>query len=106
MNLPKNTNASRETSSKDQSFSCKVPIKDRWLNRCTQAAFFILSCRDRTDGLREGLRQFGQNTGTQLDWADKEFFIGRVDLMSAIIDTFDPELYGVSRVDGVSENEQ
>ncbi len=70
------------------------------------SSFFHTLLPYRTDGLREGLRQFGQNTGTQLDWADKEFFIGGVDLMSAIIDTFDPELYGVSRVDGVSENEQ
>ena len=70
------------------------------------SSFFHTLLPSRTDGLRERLRQFGQNTGPQLDWADKEFFIGRVDLMSAIIDTFDPELYGVSRVDGVSENEQ
>jgi len=70
------------------------------------SSFFHTLLLYRTDGLREGSRQFGQNTGTQLDWADKEFFIGRVDLMSAIIDTFDPELYGFSRVDGVSENEQ
>jgi hypothetical protein len=33
MSLRKNTNASRETSPKDQSFSCKVPLKDRRLNR-------------------------------------------------------------------------
>ena len=53
-----------------------------------------------TDGLREGLRQFEENTGIQLYLPDKEFFIGRVDLMSAIIDTFDPEAYGLSRDEG------
>jgi hypothetical protein len=68
--------------------------------------------------LREGLRHFEEQTGIQLYWADKEFFISRVDLMSAIIDTFDPEAYGLSRaegdpeayglskVEGVSENDQ
>jgi len=62
--------------------------------------FFIALSPYLTDGLREGLRQFEENTGIQLYWTDKEFFIGRVDLMSAIIDTFDPEAYGLSRGEG------
>lgn len=53
-----------------------------------------------TDGLRVGLRQFEENTGIQLYLTDKEFFISRIDLMSAIIDTFDPEAYGLSRDEG------
>jgi hypothetical protein len=55
------------------------------------------------NGLREGFKQFEENTGIQLYLVDKELFIGRVDLMSAIIDTFDPEAYGPSRAEGVGE---
>jgi hypothetical protein len=58
------------------------------------------------DGLREGLRQFEENTGIRLSLADKESFISRVDLMSAIIDTFDPEAYGLSRAEGVNKNKR
>ena len=65
--------------------------------------FFTTLLPFLADGLREGLRHFEEKTGTQLYSADKEFFIGRVDLMSAIIDTFDPEAYGLFRAEGDPE---
>jgi hypothetical protein len=55
--------------------------------------FFLTLSPYLVDGLEEGLRLFEKKTGIQLRWTDKEVFIGRVDLMSAIIDTFDPEAY-------------
>jgi hypothetical protein len=55
--------------------------------------FFLTLSPYLADGLKEGLRLFEKKTGIQLHWTDKELFLGRVDLMSAILDTFDPEAY-------------
>jgi hypothetical protein len=65
--------------------------------------FFLTLSPYLADGLKEGLRLFEEKTGIQLRWADKEVFIGRVDLMSAILDTFDPEAY--AHVKEATENE-
>jgi hypothetical protein len=65
--------------------------------------FFLTLSPYLVDGLEEGLRLFEKKTGIQLRWTDKEVFIGRVDLMSAIIDTFDPEAY--AEVKETTENE-
>jgi hypothetical protein len=65
--------------------------------------FFLTLSPYLADGLKEGLRLFEEKTEIQLRWTDKELFIGRVDLMSAILDTFDPEAY--AQVKETTENE-
>jgi len=65
--------------------------------------FFLTLSPYLADGLKEGLRLFEEKTGIQLYWTDKELFLGRVDLMSAILDTFDPEAY--AEVKGTTDNE-